>query len=115
MIIGIGTDIVVVSRIGSILERRKARFLEKFFPCAWHERPYPNAQTVAGWFASKEAFIKAVGLGMGYMPLSSICIKYNSYGKPYITSAKIKDNWIVHLSIAHDGELALAFVVIEEV
>jgi len=112
MIIGIGVDIVRISRIEDILSRHGNRFLEKFFPC---EVGYDiTAERVAGWFALKEAYMKAVGKGMSGVPFSSICIKYDEFGKPHIYGDVVMDHYRVHISISHEREYAVAMVVIEE-
>lgn len=113
MVIGVGVDIVEISRIESVLDKHGDRFLQRVFPCETHSRSL-RSQTVAGWFAAKEAFLKAIGIGLGHIPLSEICIKYNNYGKPYITSKFLLENWRVHLSISHSTHHAVALVIIEE-
>ncbi len=113
MIIGVGVDIVSVNRIKDVLNRHGGRFLAKFFPC---ERDYEmSPERVAGWFAAKEAFIKAVGEGMATTPMSKICIGYDPMGKPYIYGDIIPDGVKVHLSISHEKEMAVAVVILEGV
>ncbi|NOZ91850.1 holo-[acyl-carrier-protein] synthase [bacterium 3DAC] len=114
MIIGIGIDVVDISRIEEILQKRADTFVKKYFPCEFSAISITPTK-VAGLFAAKEAFIKAVGMGMDKTPLSKICIGYDKYGKPYIYGDLVKDSWKVHVSIAHDGGVAVAMVVIEEV
>ena len=113
MVIGLGIDIVETSRIKSVLDKHGNRFLQRVFPCETQNRS-PRLQTIAGWFAAKEAFLKAVGLGLGHIPLSEICIRYNDYGRPYITSRFLLKSWRVHLSISHSTHHAVAVVIIEE-
>ena len=113
MIIGIGIDIVSVSRIKNVLNRHDERFLAKFFPC---EKGYDiSPERVSGWFAAKEAFIKAVGMGMAITPMSRICIGYDDMGKPYIYGDIIPNGIKVHLSISHEKEMAIAVVILEGV
>ncbi len=114
MIIGIGVDVVDITRIEKILQRRADLFLKKYFPCEYDNISIKPTK-IAGLYAAKEAFVKAIGLGMDKTPLSKICIGYDTYGKPYIYGDLVRDNWIVHVSIAHDGGVAVAMVVIEEV
>ncbi|MCK5915223.1 MAG: holo-ACP synthase, partial [Deltaproteobacteria bacterium] len=63
-IIGIGSDIVKVSRIEKLTERYDKRFLERIFTTA--ETSYALAKArpalhFAARFAAKEAFVKALG------------------------------------------------------
>jgi holo-[acyl-carrier protein] synthase len=83
MIIGIGSDIVDVRRIASVLERHGERFLGRIFTAAERakaERRANPVETYAKRFAAKEACSKALGTGfrsgvfwrdMGVVNLSS--------------------------------------------
>ena len=67
MIRGIGVDIVKVDRIEQAVERWGYRFLKRIFTAAEIERCQQRArpaQCLALRFAAKEAFAKALGLGM---------------------------------------------------
>lgn len=69
MIIGLGTDIVEIDRIESMIERHDDAFLDRVFTPA--ERGYCGskklaAQHYAGRWAAKEAAMKA--LGTGFIP-----------------------------------------------
>jgi holo-[acyl-carrier protein] synthase len=66
VIIGLGTDIVEIERIASMIDRHGAAFLERVFTAA--ERDYCGskkhaAQHYAGRWAAKEAAMKALGTG----------------------------------------------------
>jgi holo-[acyl-carrier protein] synthase len=66
MIIGIGSDIVDVRRIASVLERHGERFLGRVFTAAERakaERRANRVETYAKRFAAKEACSKALGTG----------------------------------------------------
>lgn len=66
MIIGIGSDIVDVRRIASVLERHGERFIGRIFTAterAKAERRANRAETYAKRFAAKEACSKALGTG----------------------------------------------------
>ena len=61
---GVGIDIVEVGRIGSMLERHGDRFLKKVFTdteIAYVTGRRRAVESLAGRFAAKEAFMKAVG------------------------------------------------------
>lgn len=66
MIIGIGSDIVDVRRIESVLRRHGDRFLDRIFTNAERakaERRVNRVETYAKRFAAKEACSKALGTG----------------------------------------------------
>lgn len=65
-VIGIGTDIIEVERIASLLERHEDSFLDRVFTaeetryCSQHKA---SSQHFAGRWAAKEAALKALGTG----------------------------------------------------
>ena len=68
MIIGLGSDIVSTVRIGKIIEKFGARFEDRVFSdsereLAW-KRGSPCIRTFSSRWASKEAFLKALGTGI---------------------------------------------------
>ena len=77
MIYGIGTDICDVRRIAASLARHGDRFAEKVLAegelATWRERsarwPDRGLRYLATRFSAKEAFSKAIGLGMR-MPMT---------------------------------------------
>lgn len=99
----IGTDIVKISRIEKSI--KSDAFLKKVF--TEREREYcKSSENFAGIFACKEAYSKALGTGIK-MPLTDIEILHNDNGKPYINGVVNCD-----VSISHDGEYAIATVVV---
>src|SRR4029077_2692617 len=67
MILGLGSDIVDVRRIASVIERHGERFLGRIFTAterAKAERRANKAETYAKRFAAKEACAKALGTGL---------------------------------------------------
>ena len=110
--IKIGIDIVVIKRIEELINKfgiENLKFLNK------DELYSSKAQTIAGIFASKEAFSKALGCGIGKeFSFKDISILKNKKGKPYIkiNSSKIKIK-NTDLSITHDGGFAIAAVIVE--
>ncbi|WP_078543056.1 holo-ACP synthase [Litchfieldia alkalitelluris] len=115
MIIGIGIDIVELQRIEKIVIRQK-KFIERIL--TENERNHYNSligrrqiEFLAGRFAAKEAYSKAVGTGIGKdLSFLDIEVTSNEVGKP---SIKINDGRNVHLSISHSKEYAVAQVIIE--
>ncbi|MED5072898.1 holo-ACP synthase [Anoxybacillus geothermalis] len=116
MIIGIGIDIVELERIRSILARSRKlpeRILTPREKAQFDELP-PARQVefLAGRFAAKEAYAKALGTGIGrHLSFQDIEIATDAYGKPRI--AADCDREVVHLSISHSRDYAVAQVVIE--
>ncbi|CAL1520047.1 holo-ACP synthase [Chitinophaga sp. MM2321] len=124
MIIGIGTDIVDVSRIEAKLGKGNAFRDMVFTPyeivyCAKQAVP---AQSYAARFAAKEALLKAFGTGWGNggVNFDEIEIRNDAAGKPELfligaAAARydllgIKKIWV---SLSHEKEAAVAMVIIE--
>lgn len=115
MILGVGVDIVDIARFTRALERTP-KLGERLFTDSERELP---ANSLAGRFAAKEALIKAFG-GSGSMTFHDMVVVKDELGKPYfdlsgaaaeMASSKGIDS--VHLSISHDANAAVAFVVAE--
>lgn len=113
----IGVDIVEVERFKTLLT--SDTFFNKYFSV--YEREYilsksHPAETMAGIFASKEAFLKALGIGIGRgIDLKDIEIKHDDMGKPYIYLTEkllsvIKNTGAtgVDISISHTATVATA-------
>ncbi len=123
MIIGIGTDIVEVSRIEKKLNTN-TYFKQHVY--AEKEILYCDAQPNAAMnysarWAVKEAFLKAFGVTfIGNHRLPEIETVHNEHGKPSIElhgNTKIqfeqKGYTKIHVSISHTKEYATAYVIIE--
>jgi holo-[acyl-carrier protein] synthase len=136
MILGIGTDLISVSRIQNLIFKFKEKFTEKIFTeneilkaekiKNADENFSPRAAFYAKRFAAKEAFSKALGLGIGRgVDFKDIEIDNDEMGKPFIRILNQKEefiknhfnckNFLVHLSLSDDNSLASAFVVIEKI
>ena len=117
MIIGIGTDIVRASRI----KPEDEAFLRKAFtPDEIIYIKSKGRYAAAGIFAAKEAIAKALGTGFRGFGPADVEITYDERGRPVVqlynnaeALAKEKKARDTHVSIAHDGEYATAFAVIE--
>lgn len=116
MIIGIGVDIVELDRIKEILERTP-KFIDRILTIN-EKKEYETlsesrkVEFLAGRFAAKEAFSKALGTGIGSkLSFLQIEIKKDELGKPFISS-HIDDR--IHLSISHSKQFAIAQVVLEK-
>jgi holo-[acyl-carrier-protein] synthase len=128
MIFGIGTDICDVRRIRRSQEKFGARFAEKILSSAelavWHARsaqsPERGVRYLATRFSAKEAFSKAIGLGM-QMPMTWRCceISNTAMGAPIIVLHAALKDWCdvrhlrVHISISDEADYAAAFCVAE--
>ena len=126
MISGIGTDITSISRIEKLIEKYGNRFLEKIYTVEEIEKGLNlkrSAAFFAGRFAAREAFLKALGLGIGSgILLREISVSSNNKGKPILdlspqvqTILRNRNILEVHLSITHESGLAQAVVVMEGV
>ena len=102
---GIGVDIAFIPRFeGKEALARKILSVAELDQYLHHPLP---SQFLAGRFAAKEAFIKAYNT-LPYPELASIEIILKDHGQPFIAFA----GQVYPLSIAHDGEYAIAFVLI---
>ena len=112
----IGTDIIHIHRIEKSIEKFGNKFLEKFLnvsEIALVKKP----QSIAGFWAAKEAISKALGCGIGAeLSFHDISISKNDKGAPSFTlssrAQKIHNIKQSSLSISHDGGFAIAIVVI---
>ncbi len=128
MIYGIGTDICDIRRIRDTLERRGERFAEKVLGPheieVFRERlarvPARGVAYLATRFSAKEAFSKAIGMGMR-MPMTwrDCEIVKASSGKPGIQLHGALARWFddkglrAHVTVTDETEYAAAFVVVE--
>ncbi len=129
MIYGIGTDICDVRRIRASLDRHGERFARKILSDAelatWKSRsarwPERGIRYLATRFSAKEAFSKAVGLGMR-MPMTwRLCeISKLPSGKPAIVLHGGLKTWFdaqglsAHVSVTDETDYAASFVVVEK-
>lgn len=108
MIVGIGTDIVQISRIANMLSsfERIERLFTKNEQNYAESKHYPMRH-YAGMWAAKEAFMKASGYTDRAMVGMEVCHYEN--GKPWIQDHETRTK--ANLSISHDGDYATAFVI----
>jgi len=130
MIFGIGTDICDLRRIAESLERRGDRFAEKVLGPTelqvFHHRrsrSVPRGLAYLGSrFSVKEAFSKAIGLGI-HMPMTwRACETLNhESGQPYIRLHGALAEWFAlrqlsaHVTLSDETDYAVSFVVVETV
>jgi len=87
-VIGIGTDIVEVARIGDMIEKHEATFIQKVFTegeITYCEPRKATVQHFAGRWAAKEAILKAIGTGWSNgIKWTDIEVINEMGGKPYV-------------------------------
>jgi holo-[acyl-carrier protein] synthase len=112
----IGTDIAVISRIEKSINKFGDKFLERFLSAKEREVA-KRVESIAGYWAAKEAISKALGCGIGAeLCFHDITIYKDPKGAPHFKlNAKAQAHHKIvdaSLSIAHDGGFAIAVVVI---
>jgi len=128
MIYGIGTDICDVRRIQASLARHGERFAQRILSDAelatWHQRsqrwPERGVRYLATRFSAKEAFSKAIGLGMR-LPMSwRLCeVGKLPSGQPHIVLHGALKSWFeakglsAHISVTDETDYAASFCVVE--
>jgi holo-[acyl-carrier-protein] synthase len=129
MIYGIGTDICDVRRIRASVERHGERFAQKILSdvelVTWRSRsarwPERGLRYLATRFSAKEAFSKAIGLGMR-MPMSwRLCeVGKLPSGQPVIVLHGGLKTWFegqglrAHVTVTDETDYAASFVVVEK-
>lgn len=120
MIIGIGIDIVELSRIKVLLDKQDSfskRILTPQEREEWEHLPkHRQVEYLAGRFAVKEALSKAMGTGIGKaFSFQDVSILSSSSGAPTVHWHKPSANIIAHISITHSREYACAQAVLEDI
>ncbi len=114
MIVAIGTDLARIAR----WEKHTDGLLRRSFTPAEIESCAGRAASLAGRWAAKESVLKALGVGIGDVPLTDIEIVRVGQGPPVVVlhgaaAALAKQAGLTewHVSISHEGDYAIAFVV----
>jgi holo-[acyl-carrier protein] synthase len=129
MIYGIGTDIVQISRVEAALARNGERFAEKILgPQELEKYRARKARSevrglrfLATRFSAKEAFSKAIGLGMR-MPMTWRAAQMLNApsGKPVIVCSGALDEFMrqnrltAQVSISDEADYGVAFVIVTQ-
>ena len=129
MIHGIGTDICDIRRIAATLQRRGDRFAEKVlgpdelqvFRARRAKVEARGIAHLATRFSAKEAFSKAVGLGLHAPMTWRACEILNERGgKPFIRLHGELAAWfearglVAHVTVSDETDYAASFVVVEQ-
>ena len=128
MIYGIGTDICDIRRIRASLDRHGERFAQRILSdgelATWTERsarwPDRGVSYLATRFSAKEAFSKAIGLGMRLPMTWRHCeIVKAASGKPEIVLHGALKDWFdarelsAHITVTDETDYAASFCVVE--
>lgn len=121
---GIGSDIARVARFAQAIERHGPRFAKRILGveeyALWQQKGEPVAY-LAKRFAAKEAFVKALGLGLRQgMQWGHIQVLNDALGKPYLKLSREAEGLMQasgatasHITLSDEAEYAIAFVVLE--
>ncbi|RTZ41018.1 holo-ACP synthase [Candidimonas sp. SYP-B2681] len=125
---GIGVDLLRVDRIEKVFARHGIRFVERIlgpqeiekFHRRYQRDPQRGIRFLATRFAAKEAFSKAIGLGMhSPMAWSRMQTLNEASGKPLVMLAEPLAAWYrerfgaAHVSITDESDTVVAFVMVE--
>lgn len=127
-IYGIGTDIVQISRVAATMARTQGRFAERVLgpeEMALYEARRARSVArgmafLATRFSAKEAFSKAIGLGM-HQPMTWRAVQTlnGAGGKPVIVASGALAQWLAqrnlatHVTISDERDYAVSFVIAE--
>lgn len=124
-IYGVGIDLVKIDRIALLIERWGDKFEGRVFTESEIEfcsRRRNRVPCLAMRFAAKEAFVKALGLGLRQPVLwQDVEVRADALGKPEIFLSERAQEYCTeqgivswHLSLTDDGQYGAAVVVIEK-
>jgi holo-[acyl-carrier protein] synthase len=106
----IGIDIVDIARITKAIDRYGDHFLEKIFTATeirYAKGKRRAGETLAGHFAAKEAFIKAMGRSLPWKDIEV----HHEEGKPFI---QFQNKRYDDVSISHERTYAVAIATIDD-
>lgn len=122
MIIGIGVDVCSISRIERAM--RSEHFTRRIFTddeIKYAARKARPAASFAVAFAAREAFCKASGIPMYEVVFGrGVSLLRNENGRPSLkisddVKAKLPQDAVHFLSVSHEGDIAVAYVVSERI
>lgn len=133
MIVGLGEDIVDINRIQKLIDEKKDRFLSKCFTAEEIQKgnSYNIAEKRIAYFAkrfaAKEACLKALGTGMREgLSWQDMTVLNDDLGRPFLDVSggvfqkleKLIEPHAtarIHLTLADEGHIAKATVIIESI
>lgn len=119
-------DLVEISRIEALLHRNEGKAVQRLLTSneaalmSAFDNDRRKAEWVAGRFAAKEAFAKAIGTGIGgEISMQDIEIMPDRFGKPgvilsHAAERKVGFPFQCHISITHTASTAGAVIIIEK-
>ncbi len=124
MLFGIGTDIVEIARIQSVLERHGERFCRRILTddeMQVYQHRQHSVAYLASRFAAKEALAKAFGTGIGAeVSFLGMHISNDASGRPEVTLSGQTENFArqqgvkrILLSLSDEKHYAVAMAVLE--
>ncbi len=116
MIVGLGTDIVLIDRV--IKAIKNDRFINKIYSENEIKLIKQNQNISASNFCVKESFVKALGTGFRNINPSEIEVLRNELGQPFINlcgslKAEVDADINIFVSISHSDEYVTSTVVLE--
>jgi holo-[acyl-carrier protein] synthase len=119
VIVGTGIDIIEIHRVATAV--KNPHFLQRVFTVNECNSGSNAPNRLAGFFAAKEALLKAMGTGLAGFTWREMEIGHNGQGAPeLIVMGKVasflgeKGVSKIHLSISHCREYAVAQVILEK-
>ena len=116
-----GVDIIQISRVEKLINSKKDLFFNRVFTHKEIDQITQkgnNPRTIAGLYAAKEAISKALGTGIGQVNWKDMEVVHDDKGKPLVNFSPKLDPLLQELklnrfdlSISHDGDYAIAFVI----
>ena len=97
----IGIDLIKIEKLQNL-------DLSKIFTKAELEQN-PRKESLAGIFAAKEAFFKAIGRKESWL---DVWVEKSESGQPEMFSNLVENGSRINLSISHEDDLAVAIVII---
>jgi len=127
-IAGIGMDLLRLDRVQRVYDRHPQRFVRRIlgpneievFHRRYQRDPRRGIRYLATRFAAKEAFSKAIGLGM-HMPMawSRMQTLNAPGGRPYVKLSEPLASWYeqrfgaAHVSVSDEHDFVAAYVIVE--
>ncbi len=125
---GVGTDLLRVDRIEQVFRRHGLKFVRRIlgeqeievFQRRYQRDPKRGIRFLATRFAAKEAFSKAIGLGMhSPMAWSRMQTLNDASGKPQVKLSEPLAAWYAqrfgaaHISVTDESDMVMAFALVE--
>jgi holo-[acyl-carrier protein] synthase len=117
--LGVGVDIITISRMRDVLDTSGGPFIKKVFTPWEQERleSHPDRVAYAAMtFAAKEAVFKTFGISWSFgVQMNEVEVRDGQYGEPLVILtgrfaevAAERGVKTVHLSLSYDGDYAIA-------